>query len=361
MTEAPNAPLAAAIARNPALVREISEHPERFRMLTGERPTGRLHVGHYFGTLQNRLRLQDLGVELFVLLADYQVFTDRDISAEIGQNVLECMADYLAIGLDPERCTIFAHSYVPELNQLMLPFLSLVSVSELQRNPTVKEEIRSSNRPQVNGLMFTYPVHQAADILFCKGNLVPGGKDQLPHVEVTRDIARRFNERFGAGEAYFPEPEILLSNAPLLLGVDGKKMGKSLNNSINLGATAEQTAKLIKGAKTDSIREVTYDPDQRPEVSNLVLLGSLAAGQSPEEFAAACADSGGAGLKKAVTEAVNEFFRPIRERRSALLTDPGHLMSVLKTGNEHASGIARQTLTDVRRLMGTDYYPLGNA
>lgn len=356
MSDVSNAPLAAAIAHSPVLMQQIIEHPERFRMLTGERPTGRLHVGHYFGTLQNRLRLQDIGIELYVLIADYQVFTDRDSSNEIGENVIEFLADYLAIGLDPKRCHIFAHSYVRELNQLLLPFLSLVSVSELQRNPTVKEEIRTSNRPQVSGLMFTYPVHQAADILFCKGNLVPGGKDQLPHVELTRDIARRFNERFSPSAPYFPEPDILLSEAPLLLGVDGRKMGKSLNNSIALGASEDETVALIRGAKTDSQREITYDPENRPEVANLLLLGSLCAGQTPQEFAEAYGRDGAAGLKKALTDAVNGFLRPIRERRRELRADPAYLVSVLKSGNEHASEVAQRTLDDVQRLMGMDYY-----
>src|SRR5216683_2372004 len=186
-----------------------------FRILTGDRPTGRLHLGHYFGTLRNRVRLQDLGAEVFVLIADYQVLTDRDTAEHLDEYVTGLLLDYLAIGLDPARTVTFAHSAVPALNQLLLPFLSLVSVPELSRNPTVKDEIAHSRQSAVSGLMLTYPVHQAADILFCKANLVPVGQDQLPHLEITRMIARRFNERFG--EPVFPVPDALLSAAPLLL------------------------------------------------------------------------------------------------------------------------------------------------
>lgn len=150
-------------------------------VLTGDRPTGPLHLGHYFGTLANRVALQDVH-PMYVLVADYQVITDRDLPGAIQQNITSLLLDYLAIGLDPAKVTIFQHSAIPELNQLLLPFLSLVSVAELGRNPTVKDEIAHSTQQAVNGLMFTYPVHQAADILFCKGTLVPVGKDQLPHV-----------------------------------------------------------------------------------------------------------------------------------------------------------------------------------
>ena len=160
------------------------------RVLTGDRPTGPLHLGHYFGSLQNRVRLAGDGAEVFVLVADYQVLTDRDTAERLDEHVIGLVLDYLAIGIDPGRTTVFAHSAVPALNQLLLPFLSLVSVPELNRNPTVKDEIAHSGQSTVSGLMLTYPVHQAADILFCKANLVPVGQDQLPHLEITRLIAR---------------------------------------------------------------------------------------------------------------------------------------------------------------------------
>ena len=166
------------------------------RVLTGDRPTGAMHLGHYFGTLENRVRLQARGVELFVLVADYQTITDRDSPASLPGDVIGQIADYLAVGIDPERATIFAHSQIEALNQLLLPFLSLVSVAEVGRNPTVKEEVAATGGRATSALMFTYPVHQAADILFCHANLVPVGRDQLPHLELTRTIARRFNDRY---------------------------------------------------------------------------------------------------------------------------------------------------------------------
>src|SRR5690625_4210994 len=208
--------------RSQQIEAEIDADPSQFRMLTGDRPTGNLHLGHYFGTLANRVALQDAGVETWVLVADYQVITDRDAVGEIGQRVLSLLADYLAIGLDPARTTIFTHSSVPALNQLMLPFLSLVTDSELRRNPTVKAEYEATGGRPMSGLLLTYPVHQAADILFCKANLVPVGKDQLPHLEMSRVIARRFNERYGRGRQTFPAPDALLSEAVNLLGTDGQ-------------------------------------------------------------------------------------------------------------------------------------------
>src|SRR5271154_38240 len=278
----------------------IGRDASRFRILTGDRPTGPLHLGHYFGTLRNRVRLQDLGAEVFVLIADYQVLTDRDTAECLDEHVTGLLLDYLAIGIDPARTVIFAHSAVPALNQLLLPFLSLVSVSELNRNPTVKDEIAHSRQSAVSGLMLTYPVHQAADILFCKANLVPVGQDQLPHLELTRIIARRFNERFGP---VFGVPDALLSAAPLLLGTDGTKMSKSRGNTIPLAASADETARLIRGARTDSERHISYDPDGRPEVSSLVLLGALCQGQDPREFAAGIGSGGSAALKAAVSAA----------------------------------------------------------
>ena len=237
--------------RSAELEELIDQDAAAFRILTGDRPTGPLHLGHYFGTLRNRVRLQDLGAEVFVLIADYQVLTDRDTAERLDEYVTGMLLDYLAIGLDPARTVIFAHSAVPALNQLLLPFLSLVSVPELNRNPTVKDEIAHSRQASVSGLMLTYPVHQAADILFCKANLVPVGQDQLPHLEIARLIARRFNERYGL--PVFPVPDALLSAAPLLLGTDGTKMSKSRGNTIPLSATADETARLIRGA-TDRFR-----------------------------------------------------------------------------------------------------------
>jgi tryptophanyl-tRNA synthetase len=323
------------------------------RVLTGDRPTGPLHLGHYFGTLQNRVRLQDEGADVLVLVADYQVLTDRDTAEHLDEYVTGLLLDYLAIGIDPRRTTIFAHSAVPALNQLLLPFLSLVSVPELSRNPTVKDEIAHSRQSSVSGLMFTYPAHQAADILFCKATSVPVGKDQLPHVELTRLIARRFNERYGR---VFPEPEALLSRAPVLLGTDGGKMSKSRGNAIAIEATADETARLIKGAKTDSVRDISYDPEGRPEVSSLVLLAALCLDRDPVSVAAEIGGGGAVALKKTVTEAVNERFAPIRARRAELAADPAYARAVLRDGCERARVIADATLAEVRAAMGMSYW-----
>ena len=226
-----NASQQAAQDRSAALEQEVLAAPEKFRVLTGDRPTGPLHLGHYLGTLTNRVRLQNLGVDVIVLIADYQVMTDQHAGRQLPATVRGLVADYLAVGIDPDRSTIFTHSAVPALNELVLPFLSLVSDAELHRNPTVKAETDATGRPPT-GLMLTYPVHQAADILFCHANLIPVGLDQLPHLEMTRLIARRFNERYGSGSALFPEPDALLTATPMLAGLDGKKMSKSRGNAI---------------------------------------------------------------------------------------------------------------------------------
>ena len=361
----PNAPvpaevpasLAAALRRSAEIERRIALEPERFRILTGDRPTGELHLGHYFGTLRNRVRLQDAGAELFVLVADYQVLTDRDVADRLGEQVLGLVLDYLAIGVDPARSVIFAHSAVPELNQLLLPFLSLITDSELRRNPTVKDEIAHSRQASVSGLMLTYPVHQAADILAVKGNLVPVGQDQLPHVEVTRLTARRFNDRYpgAGGAAVFPEPDALLSAAPLLLGTDGGKMSKSRGNAIALRATADETARLVKGAQTDAQRHVSYDPAGRPEVSSLVLLAALCLDRDPAAVAEEIGDGGAARLKRTVTDAVNERFAPVRARRAELAADPAYARQVLRDGCARARAVAAATLEEVRDAMGMRY------
>ncbi|MFG2089194.1 MULTISPECIES: tryptophan--tRNA ligase [unclassified Spirillospora] len=336
--------------RSRRLEERIAADPAAFRVLTGDRPTGPLHLGHYFGTLANRVRLQRAGVELFVLVADYQVLTDRDIADHLSEHVEGLVADYLAAGIDPSTATIFRHSAVPALNQLMLPFLSLVSVAELQRNPTVKDEIAASRQTSVSGLMFTYPVHQAADILFCKANLVPVGRDQLPHQEITRTIARRFNERYGP---VFPVPDALLSAAPGLLGTDGRKMSKSRGNAIALSAGPDETARLIRRAVTDGDRHIAYAPETRPQVSNLVLLAALCQDRDPHDVAAEIGDGGAAALKEAVTESVNEFLRPIRARRAELAADRTHLRRVLAEGDERANAVADRTLDEVRTAMAS--------
>lgn len=330
---------------------KLAEDPSKFIMLTGDRPTGRLHLGHYFGTLKERVRLQNEGVHTNIVIADYQVITDRDTTDEIADNVKNLVIDYLACGIDPEKTMIFSHSYIPALNQLMLPFLSLVSEAELLRNPTVKSEKEASNH-ELTGLLLTYPVHQACDILFCKGNIVPVGKDQLPHIEQTRQIARRFNKRF---DKVFPEPVGLLTEAVEIPGLDGRKMSKSYGNAITLSATDEETAKLVKKSKTDNDRNITFDPENRPGVSALLTTAALTSGRTEEDIASEIGDGGAGQLKQYVTKTVNEYLAPIRERRHELEKDIPYIEDVLHEGNRLANDIAETTLNEVREAMKMVY------
>lgn len=338
--------------RSEAIRADLEVNPGKYTMLTGDRPTGRLHLGHYFGTIKERVALQDKGVTTRVIIADYQVITDRDTTENIQDNVRNMVIDYLACGIDPEKTIIFTHSAIPALNQLMLPFLSLVSEAELLRNPTVKAEQEASGHA-LTGLLLTYPVHQACDILFCKGNIVPCGKDQLPHIEQTRQIARRFNERYGY---VFPEPEGLLNDdAPEIPGLDGRKMSKSYGNAISLSFTAEETAKIIKKSKTDSDRFITFDKENRPGVSALLTTAALCTGRTEVEIAEEIGNGGSGTLKKYVTEAVNAYLAPIRERREAIAAKPGYVEEVLHEGNRKANEIANKTLDEVREAMHMVY------
>ena len=335
-----DASLARSIARSAEIEADIAVNPGRYRMFTGVRPTGNMHLGHYFGTMHSWKTIQDAGVETWILVADYQVITDRDGVGPIRERVLSLVTDALAVGVDPQRSTIFAHSAVPAQNQLMLPFLSLVTESELHRNPTVKSEL------------------EATDILFCQANLVPVGKDQLPHLEQARLIAQRFDKRYGRAvkdHPVFRRPEALLSQAPMLLGLDGEKMSKSRHNTIELRMSADETAKALKKAKTDSERVITYDPANRPEVSNLLMLASLCGAGTPEEIAERIGDGGAGTLKKVTTEAVNEFFAPIRARRAELAANEDYLLEVLGQGNARANEVANRTLDDVRTAMQMNY------
>ncbi len=348
----------AAVERSKKLEAEIIAHPENYRVLTGDRPTGRLHIGHLFGSIQNRVWLHRLGVQSYIVIADYQVLTDRESYETIAENVRQLTIDYLAAGIDPRdgKTFIFPHSHVPELNQLLLPFLTLVTLSELNRNPTVKEEIQAAGQHRINAGMYTYPVHQAADILFCKGNVVPVGKDQLPHLELTRVIARRFNERYARLQPVFPEPQALLSESPLILGLDGsKKMSKSRHNAIELGASDDETAALIKKAKTDAEKHISYDPAKRPEVANLINLIALATGAAPEVIAEGIGDSGGVKLKKLVTETLNEYLRPLRMRRKELEGNMDYIRQVLDDGVRQAREVGEKTLVEVRQVMSMEY------
>ena len=341
----------ASLERSNEIKEDLLVNPQKYRMLTGDRPTGRLHLGHYFGTIRERVRLQDLGVKTMILIADYQVITDRDTTANIQDNVYNMVMDYLACGIDPAKTPIYTHSAVPACNQLMLPFLSLQTEAELQRNPTVKAEMEASGH-QLTGLLLTYPVHQACDILFCKGNVVPVGKDQLPHIQVTRLIARRFNERYGN---VFPEPDALLNDVVEIPGLDGRKMSKSYGNSISLSMTPEETAARIKKSTTDSERTITYDPANRPGVSALLTTAALCSGRTEADIAEEIGSQGSGALKKLVTQCVNDYLAPIRERRARYESDLDYVKDVLHEGNRTANEIANRTLEEVREAMGMVY------
>ncbi|GAB3593215.1 tryptophan--tRNA ligase [Angustibacter peucedani] len=334
---------------------DVLAHPERYRVLTGDRPTGALHLGHYLGTLRERIRLQDRGVETFVVVADYQVVTDRVDTSRVVEHVHELVLDHLAVGLDPQRSTMFAHSTVPELGQLMLPLLSATTLSELRRNPTVKAEAAELGSSAVGGLMLTYPVHQAADILSVGGTLVPVGDDQLPHLEQTRAVARRINERYGAGQTLLQPPQALLTEAPRLLGTDGRKMSKSRGNTVELRATADETARLVRSAVTDAERVITYEPERRPQVASLLLVAALCTDRRPEDVAAEVGAGGAARLKAVVTEAVNDHLAPVRARRVQLARDPHLVREVLAEGARRVQPLAAATLARVHRAMGLDY------
>ncbi len=342
----------AALERSGALHVQVLADPRRFRVLTGDRPTGPLHIGHYLGTLANRVRLQNLGVEVIVLIADYQAMTDQQVGHRLAATVRGVVADYLAAGIDPDRATIFTHSAVPALNELVLPFLSLVSDAELHRNPTSRDR---GDRHPPTGLMLTYPVHQAAVILFCHANLVPVGLDQLPHLETTRLIARRFNERYSRQERLFPGPDALLTETPMLAGLDGVKMSKTRGNGIALRATEDETAAMIRRAPTDSERRITYDPPARPAVANLLELLAATTGEDPRRLADEIGNDGAGRLKQMSTEAVNELLRPLRQRRAGLADDHSYLDSVLDIGNDRARQIADHTLMTVHERLGMTY------
>ena len=319
----------AAKKRSDETLAAIEKNPGKFTMLTGDRPTGRLHMGHYFGTLRSRVEMQNKGVHTNIIIADYQVITDRDTTEHIQDNVLNLILDYMAAGIDPEKTMIYTHS-------------------------SVKAEMEASGHA-LTGLLLTYPVHQACDILFCKGNIVPVGKDQLPHIELTRTIARRFNERYAKKNPVFPEPDAILSDAPEIPGLDGQKMSKSRGNSIMLSATAAETAKLIKKSRTDSERKITFDPINRPEVSALLTTAALTTGRDPKEIAEEIGDSGAGALKMYVVESVNNFLAPMRERRAELAKDMDYVRDVLAEGNKKANAIANETLEQVRDAMGMRY------
>ncbi len=316
------------------------------RYLTGDRPTGPLHIGHYVGSLANRVKFQDEGAEGFIIIADYQVVTDRLDTSDVEKNVFELVRDYISVGIDPDKTPIFVQSQIPEIAELTMMFSMITTVPQLERNPTVKDEVRAMGPGgKMSAGMLMYPVSQAADILLVKPSFVPVGEDQAPHLELTRDIANRFNKTFGK---VFPVPEIMLSKNSRLLGLDGdQKMSKSRGNAINLSDDADTVVKKLKKAVTDSKGKVSFDPNKQPEVSNLLTMMAVATGRSEKELAKDFDGKGYGDLKKEVAEAINAFLAPIQKERAKV--KDADIKKILKNGREVVREIGRNTMDEVRK------------
>ena len=342
-------------------------------ILTGDRPTGKLHIGHYVGSLRRRVELQNSGEfdKVFIMIADAQALTDNaDNPEKVRQNIIEVALDYLACGLDPAKSTLFIQSQVPELTELAFYYMNLVTVSRLQRNPTVKTEIQMRNfEASIPVGFFTYPISQAADITAFKATTVPVGEDQAPMIEQTNEIVRRFNGIYGET---LVEPKILLpQNAACLRlpGIDGKaKMSKSLGNCIYLSEEAADLTKKVKGMYTDPNHIKVEDPGR---VEGNVVFTYLDAFCKDEYFAKYWPEynnlqevkdhytRGGLGdmkVKKFLNAVLEEELSPIRERRKEFQKDIPYVYQVLKEGSEKAREVAAQTLAEVRAAMKIDYF-----
>ena len=342
-------------------------------ILTGDRPTGRLHIGHYVGSLRRRVELQNSGLydKIFIFEADGQALTDNiDNPEKVRQNVIEVALDYLAVGLDPQKSTIFIQSQIPELYELSFYFMDLVTVSRLQRNPTVKTEIQMRNfETSIPVGFFTYPISQAADIAAFKATTVPVGEDQEPMIEQTREIVRRFNHIYGET---LVEPEILLpDNAACLRlpGTDGKaKMSKSLGNCIYLSDTADEVEKKVKSMYTDPTHIKVSDPGK---LEGNCVFTYLDAFCRPEHFGRYLPEypnldelkahytRGGLGdmkVKKFLAAIMQEELTPIRERRKEFAKDIPAVYDMLKKGCEVAREAAAQTMSEVRQAMKINYF-----
>src|SRR5690349_22293467 len=329
----------------------------RRRILTGDRPTGRMHLGHYVGSLENRLRLQE-EYECFFLVADYHVLTTgAERTREIGGHIQELLLDYLSVGIDPARSTIYVQSLVPEVAVLHLIFSMLTTVPRLQRVPTLKEVMRDLKLETASMGLLSYPVLQAADILMVRADVVPVGKDQASHLEVTREIARRFNELYGA---VFPEPETVTGRVGTLVGTDGQaKMSKSLDNAIYLSDDAATVTRKVSKMFTDPTRIHPTDPGHvegnpvfiyhdafnkdRPEVDEL-----------KDRYRKGTV--GDVEVKKRLVRALNEFLDPIRERRAGWAAQPERVREIVIEGSRVARREAQATLTLCLDRMGMDYF-----
>lgn len=342
-------------------------------ILTGDRPTGKLHLGHYIGSLRRRVELQNAGGydKMFVFMADVQALTDNaDNPEKIRQNIIEVALDYLSAGLDPEKCTLFIQSQIPELAELTTYLMNLISVSRVQRNPTVKTEIKMRNfEANIPLGFFCYPVSQAADITLFKTTTVPAGEDQEPMLEVTRELVRRFNQTYAP---VLVEPEIMLpenATARRLPGTDGKeKMSKSLGNCIYLSDSA---ADVWKKVKKMSNGEPRMSLDEPGHLEGNAVFTYLEAFSSDEDFAEFWPEfktleelkaqyvKGGIGdgtTKKFLNNVLNKFMEPIRQRRHEFEQDIPEIYNILKKGTEKARETAAQTMCEVRSAMQINYF-----
>lgn len=342
-------------------------------ILTGDRPTGKLHLGHYVGSLRRRVELQNSGEydKIFVMIADAQALTDNaDNPEKIRQNLVEVALDYLSAGLDPAKTTIFVQSAVPELTELAFYYMNLVTVSRVQRNPTVKTEIKMRNfETSIPVGFFCYPVSQASDITAFRATTVPAGEDQEPMIELTREIVGRFNNVYGET---LVEPEIQLpTNAACLRlpGTDGKaKMSKSLGNCIYLSDTSKDVAKKVKGMYTDPLHLNISDPGHLEGNCPFIYLDAFC---TDEKFKRHCSEfeslqdlkdrycAGGVGdgtVKKILISVLEEELAPIRERRKQWEQDIPGVFEILRRGSEEARAVAAETLADVRRAMRINYF-----
>ena len=328
-------------------------------ILTGDRPTGHLHIGHYVGSLQNRIKLQN-EYNQFILIADLQALTDNAENPEIlSKNIIEVTLDYLAVGIDPKVSTIFIQSQIPELTELTFYFLNLVTVPRLQRNPTVKNEIKQKNfGTGIPVGFFIYPISQAADITLFKANLVPVGTDQLPMIEQTNDIVKKFNNIY---KPIFPIAEALIpKDAGRLPGIDGKaKMGKSLGNAIYLSDDADTINKKVMSMFTDPNHLRVEDPGKIEGNTVFTYLDHFATDKKMVNELKEHYQKGGLGdvkVKKYLNEVLQEILKPIRERRENFEKDPAEIKNIIKQGTEKARQVATQTIKEVREAMKLNYF-----
>ncbi len=319
--------------------------------MSGMRVTGTLHIGHWLGVLSNWVRLQEEH-DCFFALADWHMLTTGAAdTSKIRENTRGMLLDWLAVGVDPEKATVYVQSAVPEIAELALLLGMITPVPWLQRNPTVKEQIQDLHldEERVGYGLLGYPVLQAADILVMLGQSVPVGRDQLPHLELSRDIARRFNALYAP---LFPEPEGLLTETPLVVGLDGRKMSKSYGNDIRLGASAEDIASKVMAAITDPARQRRHDPGH-PEVCTIYALWHLFKSPGVERVAYDCrlGTLGCVDDKRQLASSIEELIAPIRERREKFARDPERLDAILANGNARARKAAMATMEQVRSAM----------